>query len=617
MCGIVGLISSAGDAPNLLKRGIDSLMHRGPDGEGTFHLGNVHLGHRRLKIIDLSESGKQPFYSKDGRYVLVFNGEIFNYKELRFKLENEGVFFNTATDTEVLLELLIKYGLDVLDELNGFWAFSFYDTEKQNMILCRDRLGVKPLFYSSKYNRFGFASEPKALFQMGFEKSIDESHLDEQLFYRYVSGGNTIFKDVNRIKPGHYVIFNVCDYTYEEYRWYHLGEKSKIKFGINGSPNEWFEKQFIDAVSSRMVSDVPVGTLLSGGLDSSSVLLAQKFLGKTENLSTWNISFSDKIHDESDLARQFSTSVGASFNSFEFNGDELFDLTVDAIKFHDEPLVHTQEPHILGLCRKAKNEVTVLLSGEASDELLGGYVRYKVHDQALRYSLLRFIPRIPFRYLNSSRLKKIWKYLEVDNQAFQLMTNSNNIFLSDLEKHNVHGFDVLPKYRVEILKEAEFYFPNSRLRQLMYMDHHTYIPSLNDRNDRMSMGAGIECREPFEDKDLIEGVWGLDDAWFNTKGKGKYLLMQTFGKKLPHNIQNHRKIGLSVPWADIIMNNEKFQERLKTMVDSPIFKMGRMWQFDIAKLVSEFRKGGREDVSLFLQLYFLHFWYDVQFGKEK
>jgi asparagine synthase (glutamine-hydrolysing) len=416
--------------------------------------------------------------------------------------------------------------------------------------------------------------------------------------------------------PGHYITLNTCDYSFCEQRWYHLGERSKNKGSFNKAPKKWFEKQFIQSVSNRMISDVPLGTLLSGGLDSSSVLLAQKILGVSENLSTWNISFSDKKHDESNLAREFSGSVGASFNSFEFNGDELYDLTVEAIKFHDEPLIHNQEPHILGLCKKAKKEVTVLLSGEASDELLGGYVRYKVHDKPLRYFFLRFITMVPFRYLQTPRLKKMWKYLEVDNQPFQMMTNSNNIFLSDLEKHNVHGFDVLPKYRVDILKEAEAYFPNSRLRQLMYMDHHTYIPSLNDRNDRMSMGAGIECREPFEDKDLLEGVWSLDDSWFKTKGKGKYLLMKTLGAKLPLNIQKHRKIGLSVPWADIIKNNEKFREKLDEMAESPIFQMGRLWQFDIGKLVSDFKTGNREDLGLFLQLYFLHFWYDVQFGKE-
>lgn len=197
MCGIAGLISADVNASVLLKRGIESLIHRGPDGGDTFHFNNVHLGHRRLKIIDLSEAGKQPFYSKDGRYVLVFNGEIFNYKELKQTLENENVYFNTETDTEVLLELLIRFGLETLDRLNGFWAFSFYDKETQKMVLCRDRLGVKPLFFSSGNRTFGFASEPKALFQMGFEKSIDEAHLDEQLFYRFVSGGNTIFKGVN------------------------------------------------------------------------------------------------------------------------------------------------------------------------------------------------------------------------------------------------------------------------------------------------------------------------------------------------------------------------------------------------------------------------------------
>jgi asparagine synthase (glutamine-hydrolysing) len=614
MCGIVGIINKKETAIdlNLLNAMNDSLFHRGPDAGNTFIQNNIGLGHRRLKIIDLSESANQPLFSTDKRYCLVFNGEIFNFHEFYDDLKSKGYNFKSKSDSEVLLYLLIEYGAECLHKLNGFWAFAFFDTQTEEILLCRDRLGVKPLFIYETSEILAFASEPKAFFSAGLNKEIEDNHLDELFFYRNVSGENTIFKNIRRLLPGHSKKYNAKGDLIVQQRWFHLGEEAK-KIGPIDNPVEWFEETFYNSIKYRMIADVPIGTLLSGGLDSSSVLYAQSKLGY-ENLSSWNISFSNFKDDESDIARKFSKQLNSTFFTKEFTGDELVKLTIEAIHHMDEPFMHMQEPHLLGLCKAAKEKVTILQSGEASDELLGGYVRYKIHDNQLRYNILQLIRIVPSKYLKSSRWMKMKKYLSIPNQPFQLLTNANNIFLDDLKSINTTTLNLLPEYRVQILKEAEEYYPNNRLRQLMYMDHFIYVPSLNDRNDRVSMGASIENREPFEDKNLLTGVFSLGDQWFDTKGKGKKLLMESIGKKLPDYIVNHRKIGLSIPWFDLMTNNQYFRAHLLNMHSSEIFQHGFFWMVNVQSLSNDYVKGNREHSNLVFQLFFLSLWYEVSFN---
>lgn len=614
MCGIAGIIYK--NSTNVTSHDLDSLgnsiIHRGPDASGKFFTENLGFIHRRLSILDLTEAGNQPYCSEDGRYILVFNGEIFNFNEFKPELSERGYSFRSHSDTEVLLYLLIEYGVSVLPRLNGFFAFSFLDRAKKELVLVRDRFGVKPLFYGQDQHRFVFGSEPKVLFAGGLEKAINSSALNELFFYRYVSGENTVFKGVQRLLPGHWMRISTEGKVLETKRWFSLKESALNHTSIS-KPLEWFEEVFHQSICYRMISDVPVGTLLSGGLDSSSVLYSQASQG-FQGLSSWNISFSNYQHDESAVARNFSKSLGVDFHTHEFKGEELMSLVMEAIHNHDEPLMHLQDGHILGISKKAKEKVTVLLSGEGADEILGGYVRYKVHDKALRYQLLQFLKYVPDRFLTKDRLRKMKRYLQEGGEEFQMMSNSNENFLSDLNKFGGIPGDLTIPYRVQILEEAKSLYPKNRLRQLLYLEQHTHLFTLNDRNDRTTMGASIECRDPFLDPNLVIGVASLNDEWFDTKGKGKKLLFDSVGKHLPDYITKHPKIGLSVPWNEYFLKQEEFKQHFEKMHKSVLFESETFEKLQISKIIADFKKDGKTNYGMIRQLFFLSLWYNYQFG---
>jgi len=614
MCGIAGIVykNSKIVKENLLVEIGQTIAHRGPDSFGIFNYENIGFVHRRLSILDLTESGNQPFISPCGRFILIYNGEIFNFKEFYPELKLKGFDIKSNSDTEVLLYLLIVYGTNVLERLNGFFAFSFFDRYSGVIILARDRFGVKPLFYSQNSDFFTFASEPKAIFKSGIEKKINESAIDELFFYRYISGENTSFENVFRLLPGHLMIVSKAGEIKEIKRWFSLKD-SALNFEEVKNPIEWFEESFHKSINYRMISDVAVGTLLSGGLDSSSVLFSQA-VQKYTGLSSWNISFSNYKHDESAIARRFSEELGVKFNSFEFTGKELIKLIEEAIYFHDEPLTHLQDGHLLGISRHAKNDISVLLSGEGADEILGGYVRYKVFDQPWRYQFLDYLRYIPNKYLKSDRLKKMKRYLAEGDQNFQMMCNSNEIFLSDLTNLGVSTENLRVAYRETILDEGKSLYPKNKLRQLLYLEQHTHLFTLNDRNDRATMAASIECRDPFLDPNLVIGVASLPDHYFNTKGKGKKLLLESIGLKLPEYITKHPKIGLSIPWNDYFIKDIEFSDYFDSISKSKLFEFETFEKLQISQIIKDFKIDGKTNYGIVRQLFFLSLWYRIQFG---
>lgn len=615
MCGIAGILKFNNQeiSQNTLTAMGDSIAHRGPDAMGTYMDSNVGLVHRRLSIIDLSDAGNQPFFSQDKDFVLVFNGEIFNYREFYPELKSKGYSFHSSSDTEVLLYLLMEYGVKVLPRLRGFFAFAFWDKKGEKLFLVRDRFGVKPLFYFQSKDQLVFGSEPKSIFASGVQKSIRQESLTELLFYRYTSGETTVFNDVNRLLPGHYMQIDLGTSKTQIHRWFHLGESIKNQSTIS-NPLEWFEESFNQSIAYRMVSDVPVGTLLSGGLDSSSVLYSQVHQG-FKDVSAWNVSISNYKFDESNLARSFSESLGVDFHTFEFRGENLLNLVKRAISNHDEPLMHLQDGHLLGLSEKARKKVKVLLSGEGADEVLGGYVRYKVHDSRIRYQFLQILPFLPNSLLKSDRWKKMKRYLAMGGEDFQLMSNSNEHFLSDFSELGFLESNLRISYRERILKEAKELYPTNPLRQLLYLEQHTHLYTLNDRNDRTTMGASIECRDPFLDVNLVVGVGSLGDEWFNTKGKGKRLLFESIGKKLPSYLQDHPKIGFSIPWERYFLDRDDFREVYEQLPNSELLQVSPFNLFDIKSLMRDFEKGDKSKLSIIKQLFFLSLWYQVQFGK--
>ncbi|MFT4855359.1 MAG: asparagine synthase (glutamine-hydrolyzing) [Algoriphagus sp.] len=613
MCGIAGIIYKTNQKVSEHKLEImgQSIAHRGPDAAGIFAFENIGFVHRRLSILDLTSAGNQPYISPCGRYVLVFNGEIFNFQEFTAELSSKGYQFKSHSDTEVLLYLLMEYGLKVLHRLNGFFAFSFWDKESGDLILARDRFGVKPMFYCDDSEKFTFGSEIKALIAAGSTKILNTSALNELFFYRYVSGENTMFSGIKRLLPGHWMRISQSGKILETNRWFSLKDAALAQEKIS-DPLAWFEDAFHQSIRYRMISDVPVGTLLSGGLDSSAVLYSQASQGY-QGLSSWNISFSNYKHDESSVARDFSKSLGVDFHTHEFTGDQLMSLVKESIHNHDEPIMHLQDGHILGIARNAKEKVSVLLSGEGADEVLGGYVRYKVHDKWWRYQLLQSLRYVPEKFLKQDRLKKIKRYLSDGDEEFQMMSNSNENFLSDLKKLGGNTDHLEIPYRQQILAEAKSLYPANRLRQLLYLEQHTHLFTLNDRNDRTTMGASIECRDPFLDPNLVIGVASLPDQYFNTSGKGKKLLFNSVGRHLPDYITKHPKIGLSVPWNEYFLKQEEFRDHFEKMEKSPLFEFETFEKLQIKNIISDFKKDGITNYGMIRQLFFLSLWYKYHF----
>jgi len=613
MCGIAGFWNKNNNPASLdqLIRMRDSLFHRGPDAGGEYIDGDVALGHRRLSILDLTEGANQPFLSPCGKYSLIFNGEIFNYQDFYPELKSKGYSFHTTSDTEVLLFLLMEYGMKVLSRLNGFFAFAFWEKENRKITLVKDRYGVKPLFTADTAQGLAFASEPKALFAWGLNKEIDENHLDELFFYRHVSGENTIFKGVKRFLPGYYQVWKDGVIPLEPVRWYHLGEESKA-FPEISKPLDWYEETFMDSIRLRMISDVPVGTMLSGGLDSTSVLFAQHTMNYT-GLSSWNLKFPGFEKDESALAKRISQEYDIPYNGYDFRNKNLVGLLDKSIKINDEPIMHFTDGLLLGLSEKAKEKVSVLLTGEGADEIMAGYVRHKVFGNNFRYELLQMLRFIPDKWLKMDRLKKMKRYLTIKNPDFHILTNANEWYLGDFKKMGLDFLNLLPTYRVQMLEEAKKYHPKNKLRQLLYLEQFTHLCSLNDKNDRTTMGASIECREPFLDYRLVTGIGSLGDENFSTAGKGKWLSMNSIGKKLPDYIQNHEKIGLAIPWDKYMLEIPELREHLETMHQSPLFEMGWLKYLQVEKIVQEFILNPKKNYYTIRQLFFTSYWYKIQF----
>ena len=606
MCGIAGIINFTEDLvkEDMLYQMGEAIKHRGPDDSGVWTNGKVGFAHQRLSIIDTSSDGHQPMHSSDRRYSIIFNGEIYNHNDFRSELKAKGFDFKSTSDTEVLLYMYIAYGASMLHRLNGMFAFAIWDDQKNELFVARDRYGVKPLYYYLDITKFIFASEPKAIFATGIAKEVNPSNLNEWLMYRYVAGENTLYKGIHKLLPGHTAIIKPNGY-FRDTRWYHLGERILSHAQIN-NPQKWFEETFHQSVKYRMMADVPVGVLLSGGLDSSSITASLKLSG-FKDISTFNIGFKDYVNDESNIARQFSDSLNYPFHSINLEGNELYNTLNQSIHHLDEPLVHMNDPQILAISRYAKKHVKVLLSGEGADEIMGGYVRYKTFRYiGIRNQIYYMLKLTPEKY-KSNRLKKLERYLKIGGLNQLIMGNASNYFECDFEEMGLNYLGISNDYRSRVMQEARAVFPKNPTKQLLYYDQHTYLQSLNERNDRATMAAGIECREPFQDYRIVEGIGTLNTNWLTAGKKGKRILFETMKHHLPDNITSFRKVGLSVPWIKLIKESENLSELWNGFVSSHKFNQEILDRIDLKPAIASINKGESSHYEPLVLQYFMYY----------
>lgn len=562
MCGIAGFTQYQGapaQATQLIQKMVHAIRHRGPDAQGHFSQGAISLGHARLSIIDLSELGAQPMHSACGRYSIVFNGEIYNFQTLREELEASGATFKGHSDTEVILALYGKEGPQAVTKLNGMFAIAFWDHASGTLTLQRDRIGKKPLYYTHHKGELIFASELKSLLcYPGISREVRTDAVHDFFAYQYVPDPKTIFKNIHKLPPAHTLIFQSKQEPRLSCYW-------KPSFGKTSDLNlsqakEQLYDQLRHCTQRRMVSDVPLGAFLSGGIDSSAVVGLMAETGKT--VTTCSIGFDDKKYNEIDFARIVAKKFETDHHEFTVH-QNVADQLEHIAHFFDEPFADPSLVPTFFVSELARQKVTVALAGDGGDEVFAGYSKYGIDWQEnrlrqrfpsfTRKAMGRLAPLI--RQLPGTILRKassLMYSLSLDPAQAFYVTNS---FLDE------HLWQAL--ITDDTRRELGQYHPSELTRQryqeadgpdhlsrILYTDMMTYLPGgILVKVDRMSMANSLEVRAPILDYENIEFANSLASDLKFRAGEKKFILKETFKSLLPHDILYRKKMGFSTPLA--------------------------------------------------------------------
>jgi asparagine synthase (glutamine-hydrolysing) len=607
MCGICGFIQSrplAFGAQDLVERMRDQLVHRGPDGCGTRVGADYALAHRRLSIIDLSEHGRQPMSNEDGTVWVTFNGEIYNHQEIRAQLQTAGHVFSSRCDTEVLVHGWEEWGEDVLERLNGMFAFVVVDERARCTFVARDRLGIKPLYYFLTDEVFGFASEVKALLEHpACPIGVNTDVLGEHLMFRNVAGPRTLFKGISQLSPGSY-----C--TVDE--GLRLRMKHYWRPQLPGAAEEdMTSDEFLDrlrsSVQRRMMSDVPLGIQLSGGLDSSVVTR----LGADDSpfqMKTFSIGFSENAYNEFPHSQRVAEYVGTDHLPILVR-DTDFDRELDQLVWlMDTPIDHPNSIFLHLLCRRAKEDVTVLLAGEGADELLAGYARYAFFDRmaqrtaalpSVLKSMIRGVPAgwSPARFkMVKDWLSHGWSWMAIRNSAFgrpELLGMLSDDVPIDLS------------VREAIITRHEDGAPADALLRL---DQECYLVSVLQRQDRVSMGASVEARVPFLDHTLVEAANRVRLGKKLFAGSGKHILKQAAAGIIPSEIIERPKMGFPIPIREWLRHGGGLSPRLDLLLSRSCKIATYFDSAQVGQMVDEHREGRRDHSEALWILLTLEMW---------
>lgn len=567
MCGIAGIFNLSGTGQinaDLLQRMNQAQFHRGPDEGGEWINDGIGLAHRRLSIIDLSSLGRQPMLNQDESVVIVFNGEIFNFKDLKEELLAAGYTFKSKTDTEVILHGWSHWGEAVIEKLRGMFGIAIWDVKQQHLFIARDRLGVKPLFYTiTEEDQLLFGSELKVLYEYeGLKKEIEPQCVEDYFAYGYIPEPRTIFKNIFKLEPGHTLSIKAGQKTPVIKKYW------DVPFAINENmdytqASQGLLAELTKAVDIRMVADVPLGAFLSGGVDSSAVVALMSESQK-DPVNTCSIAFSDKKFNESEYAREIAQKYKT--NHFEETVDTNdFSLIKDLAKLYDEPYADSSAIPTYRVCELARKKVTVALSGDGADETMSGYRRHVMHinEEKVRsllpykfrkvffgflgkaYPKLDWMPRVfraktTFQALGRSSLEAYFHTISI------LKTEQRSAIFSDKFKQQLNGYNA-----IEVFNRHAAQCPsNDPLALIEYLDIKTYlVGDILTKVDRASMAHSLEVRGPFLDHKFIEFISSVPSR-FKIKGLvGKYILKNTMESKLPEDILYRQKMGFAVPLA--------------------------------------------------------------------
>jgi asparagine synthase (glutamine-hydrolysing) len=557
MCGIAGIAGSINDGDKTLVRKMTRLLaHRGPDDEDFHFEPHAALGHRRLSVIDL-ESGRQPLCNEDGTLWVVFNGEIYNFQELQKDLQQKGHVFKTRTDTEVIVHLYEEYP-DFIQKLDGMFAFALWDGKKKQMILGRDRMGKKPLFYSHTGGKLYFASELKSMaICPDISRDWNPEALHHFLSLNYIPGPLTLLKSVYKVKPGHFLAFR--DNKIEEKGYWQIPAQNTGKYQKEGEILEELKTGLLNSVKKRLISDVPLGMFLSGGIDSSLVLAALNELGHSK-IKTFTIGFKDKHYDEAEKAKTIARHFGTDHHEFILEPN-LADLLPKIIWHSDEPSGDSSCFPTYLLSQMARKNITVALSGDGGDEFFGGYNTYTADAWALFYRrlplyirknlllpMVKMLPSAshPFEHrlkrfvegglLDPLRAHYFWNGSLLEEEKFRLYSPEMRDKLSSCDTFNLFQ---------ELSKNAHFKNP---MDLFMFIDQKTYLTDdILVKVDRMSMAHGLEVRSPLLDSKMIELSYQIPHNFKIRRGEKKYILKKLLSAMIPSHLFSKEKKGFSIP----------------------------------------------------------------------
>lgn len=577
MCGITGGLwfdESQAIEPPVLGRMVDSLEHRGPDDRGTHleplaadsagKIPGVALGFRRLSIIDVA-GGHQPMSNEDGTVWLVFNGEIYNYRDLRKRLEGSGHQFRTDSDSETIVHLYEDLGTECFEHLNGMFALALWDRKRRQLILARDRLGKKPLYYQFAGGQLLFGSELKALAASpSFERTISPAAIDQFLTYQYVPHPHSIYQRARKLPPGHFAVVHQDKLTVRNF--WHVEWNREIDISEREATVK-LEELLTDSIRLRLRSDVPLGAFLSGGIDSSLVVaLSQKQL--KEPLHTFSIGFREADFDETRFARQVADWVGTQHHEYKVTPDAVSILD-DLVWHYDEPFGDSSAIPTWYLCKWTRQHVTVALSGDGGDELFAGYDRYRA------LWLSRWLDRlVPARPILGSRWVQGLPASNRQRSFIRRLQRFGEALNQPLDRRFMNWLQIFPErmradlYRDEFVEqlpdEDPFEFFESAWKAVgdrdlfnraSLADLVTYLPcDLMTKVDIASMAHSLECRQPLLDYRLVEFAASLPARLKNRFGRGKRLLRLAFDKTLPRQIWTRKKMGFGVPIGSWFQN---------------------------------------------------------------
>lgn len=624
MCGIIGIISAGRPLPSLsfFDQMVDLAKYRGPDGRGTelwTDMG-VALGHRRLSIIDTSDLGRQPMSSNDGRYRIVFNGEIYNYLEIKRDLESRDYSFRSHSDTEVLLNAYAHWGEECLDRLNGMFSFAIWDLQERVLFAARDRIGEKPFYYRHDDRGFVFASEVKSILLADSTRpEVDSSLIDAYMTFGYIPGENTLLKGIKRLLPGHCLTLRDNRLAIRKYWDFQFGNLTELSLEAHMLR---VNELLTDSIALRLRSDVPLGVFLSGGLDSSAVV-AMLAPGASKGLKTFSVAYDfGPEFNETPYAREVATRYQTDHHEIIITPKDFIDFIPNYVWHMDEPVTEAAAISLYYVSRLAREHVVVALSGEGADEIFAGYdfYRYNLRMEQARSMLGGKLAKgLAAACKMAVRSRKLRKYLDMVSQPLETRYRG----ISSYEK-TIRDTLYRPEFRAvakngnsEVNTFIEALFTKSKdwdpLSRMLYFDTKTWlVDDLLIKADRMSMATSIELRVPFLDHRLVEYAATVPSRFKLHKTCGKFLLRKIMEDRLPASVLQRKKMGFPTP-LEHMFRGALFPYAQGLLLDKSAKTGNYFSQSRIESILNDHKSGRADNHREIWQLIVLEEWHK-QFG---